>query len=394
MPLRAVRVRGPYKGSSGYDHVVREFVRALVKQGVAVELIDFSEWGPNKLPVQLEDPWFDSLNRPTGARLALHFCMPHQVKPDPGFHNVNYTMFEATRIHPTWVAASRQHDLVILPTESSWQAWVSSGVSAERIRLCPLGINPEYFTASVRPLPLRRDDGEPIGQYRRRFLNVSELGPRKNLIGLLRVWLRATSAADDAILVLKLRDHGRSHFEELRVQIAQLEAQLGKRLTEAAPVQLIHGLYADIEMPRLYASSTHYVSLSHGEGWDQPMFEAAAMGLKLIAPEHSAYLAYLDRSVAQLIPSREVPAALPRGGDIGPLFDGANWWDPDEDAAVAILQAAIQGRDSATASPRERILRDLTWEKAAGRLIEILSEVEARKTRGVFGLLSRLSKRD
>src|SRR5919198_2338485 len=136
MTLTALKVRGPFKGPSGYDHHVRELVRELHKQGVAVQLVDFPEWGPAKLPAQLQDPWFDTLDRPTGARVVVHFCMPHQVVPDAGKVNVNYTMFEATRIPPTWVAYNLRHDLVILPTESSRLAWLGSGVPAEKLWLC------------------------------------------------------------------------------------------------------------------------------------------------------------------------------------------------------------------------------------------------------------------
>jgi hypothetical protein len=61
-------------------------------------------------------------------------------------------------------------------------------------------------------------------------------------------------------------------------------------------------------MPGLFAAASHYWSMSHGEGWDQPMIEAAASGLRLIAPRHTAYLEYLDADVAQLIPVRGTPA--------------------------------------------------------------------------------------
>ena len=64
-------------------------------------------------------------------------------------------------------------------------------------------------------------------------------------------------------------------------------------MEDAAPVRVLHDLVADAKAPGLYAAATHYISLSHGEGWDQPMMEAAAAGLKLIAPSHSAYLTYL-----------------------------------------------------------------------------------------------------
>jgi glycosyltransferase involved in cell wall biosynthesis len=378
MPLRALNVRGPFKGPSGYDHHVREFVRELHRQGVAVQLIDFPEWGPAKLPAHLQDPWFDSLGAPTGAQVALHFCMPHQVVPDPGRINVNYTMFEATRIPPAWVAHSHRHDLIILPTESSRVVWISSGVPARKIRLCPLGINPDVFAPPITivPLPLQTDAGRSIERFRVRFLNVSELGPRKNLVGLVGVWLRATSRRDDAILMIKLGRYAPGWFERFQDRVALLQDELGRRLEEAAPIRFIYDLFADAQMPRLYATATHYISLSFGEGWDQAMVEAAASGLKAIAPDHSAYRAYLDPSVAQLIPSRERPAVFTGGGEIGNLFDGVNWWEPDVDEAVACVRRAIEGRDANKAPPRERILSELTWEAATRRLIAILAEAE------------------
>jgi hypothetical protein len=51
-------------------------------------------------------------------------------------------------------------------------------------------------------------------------------------------------------------------------------------------------------MPGLFAAASHYWSMSHGEGRDQPMIEAAASGLRLIVPRHTAYLEYLDADVA------------------------------------------------------------------------------------------------
>ena len=386
-PLTALRIRGPYKGSTGYDHHTREFVRELYNQGIAVELIDCPEWGPGRLPTSMRDPWFDSLNGPTSARIALHFCMPHQLVPFAGIVNVNYTMFEATRIHPTWVAHNITHDLVVLPTESSRRAWVASGVPEDLIRLCPLGINARLFSKPAIPLPLRRDNGEPIEEFKVRFLNVSQVDERKNLVGLLRVWLRATSRQDDAVLMLKL--HYEPHlFDQFRRQVLEMQAQAGKGLAEAAPIHVIPDLYPESEMPRLYAAATHYISMSHGEGWDLPMTEAAASGLRLIAPNHSAYPTYLDPSVADLVPSREIPAVFP--GVSRSWFENTSWWEPDEDEAVRYLRSAICGTDGGKGSPRRRILSEFTWERATQRLIAILSEVEAKRKRKVFSLFSRL----
>ena len=74
-------VRGPYRRASGHDHHVREFVRHLARQGIRQQLIDVPEWGPSRLPEGARDPWFDTLHAPVAATAAVHFCMPHQVKP-------------------------------------------------------------------------------------------------------------------------------------------------------------------------------------------------------------------------------------------------------------------------------------------------------------------------
>jgi glycosyltransferase involved in cell wall biosynthesis len=378
--INALHVRGSYRGPTGYEHHVREFVRELHRQGVRVQLTDLPLWGPAKLPPHLRDAWFDTLDRPAGAHSVLHFCMPHQVQVEAGHANVNYTMFEATRIPAAWVAHQRRHDLVIVATESSRVAWIASGVPEASVRVCPLGINPSLFYGDVRPMRLRAQSGQLIERYGVRFLNVSELSPRKNVLGLLRVWLRATSRADDAVLMLKLGAYAPAARDEFQQQLERLQEQLNRRLEDAAPVHFVNGLLRDAEMPALYAAATHYISLSRGEGWDQAMVEAAATGLGLIAPNHSAYTAYLDDASARLVTSRLVPAGWVGGATSPILFQGAEWWEPDEDEAIEHLRSVLAGQPGPP-SPRQRILTELTWERATHQLLGILEEVELRRGR-------------
>jgi glycosyltransferase involved in cell wall biosynthesis len=392
LELRVLRVRGPFRGPSGYDHHVREFVRALVDEGVAVELVDLPEWGPARLPDEARDPFFESLNRPVGARTTLHFTMPHQAVPAPGMLNVNYTMFEAIRVPARWVECNRHHDLVIVPTESSRRAWVDSGFPEDRIRLCPLGINPDRFDGAAEPLPLSLAD-RPISEFRARFLHVSELGPRKNLVGLLRAWLTATTRDDDAILILKLGTYVPGAWDYYQWRLGRLQEEVGKQFDAAAPILVLTMLLSDDDMPRLYAAATHYVSLSHGEGWDQAMVEAAASGLRLIAPDHSAYRAYLDETVATMIPSRQVPARFEAFEGLQEMFAGAEWWETDAESARAAIRHAIDGVDGPAASARARLLEEFTWERSTRRLIEVLSDLEARAGSRWQRLWSRVSTR-
>jgi glycosyltransferase involved in cell wall biosynthesis len=377
--IDAVEIHGPFRGPTGYDRHVRGFTRALHDLGVAVQLVDLPEWGPARLPPALQDPWFVSLSRRVHARTVLQFCMPPQVRRHPGQIDVNYTMFEATPIPRLWAAVSDRPRRIVVPTDSSAQAWRAAGVAGEKLAVSPLGVDAVAFGA-VSPGQPQRDlvGGDDVWQRGRRFLHVAEISPRKNLGGLLRVWLRATTRNDDAALLLKPGFYAPGSRERFAAMLAAAEAETGVALDQAAPIHVVDRLLADEEMPALFAAATHYVSLSFGEGWDQPMVEAGAAGLRLIAPVHSAYLAYLDASCATLIPSTPVPAGPLAGPELTSLFarPGTTWWQPDEDAAVAAIRSGIDGRDEAVMPPRARILRDLTWQQAAKALLAVLSDEE------------------
>jgi glycosyltransferase involved in cell wall biosynthesis len=111
------------------------------------------------------------------------------------------------------------------------------------------------------------------------------------------------------------------------------------------------------------------------------MVEAAATGLYLLAPEHSAYPAYLDESVARMIPARLVPAVSDDDEDLAALFHGAEWWEPDEEAAVQAIREAVSGADEGRPTARARIVSEFTWEKATARLLTILGELHERHGR-------------
>jgi len=372
-PSRSLAVRGSFRGASGHDHHTREFVRQLAGQGVRIQLTDIPHWHPVKLPAGARDPWFDQFVSPTEAACSLQFCMPHQVEASGDRLTVNYTMFEASQVPADWVARGRGHDLVIVPTQSSLEAWLASGYPRDKLRVCPLGVDVEHFGPGREPLPLAGPGGRPVTDYRVRVLNVSEPVPRKNLAGLIRTWIRATSADDDAILIVKVGPTARALTSALFRELAIMEHTLGRSREAAAPVLFTDRLLADAEMPGLYAAATHYWSMSHGEGWDQPMMEAAATGLRLIAPAHTAYLDYLDGGVAQLIPVRATPADARHDPWTTQLFEGAHWWTPDEDTAGQALRNAIDGRDQPAASVRDRMASAFTWRHAGARLVEILA---------------------
>ena len=369
MRSQNLKVIGPYKGGSGYDRLTRAFVREFVRQGVRVELHDLPGWSV-PLPEHAHSV-FDRLTGSGSADTVLHFTMPHHAQAEPGRRNVNYTMFEADGIPAAWVASAEAHELIALPTQAAIRAWAQSGVPETKLRLCPLGVDASYFSEAAAPATLATADGRPLTSFRARFLNIAELRPRKNHVGLLRAWMKATTREDDAALILKASVFQQQVIPQFQEDVAAMQRQTGRALADAAPIVLIADYLPDDMIRSLYACATHYVSLSHGEGWDLPMMEAAVSGLALIAPAHSSYLTYLRENEVYFIPSPLGPTRF--DGQLGledrVFFDGLQWWHPDEDAAARIIRAIVDGTAPTKRPARERIAAAYSWDRAASELL-------------------------
>jgi glycosyltransferase involved in cell wall biosynthesis len=360
----------------------------MSRLGVDVTLVDDPGFSRLTLAEVDGDPSLPSRRTtpPLAAATALQITLPTLAAPVSAGRRVLFSMFEATRIPPHWQAASRLHDAIVVPTASSFKAWAAAGFPAGRLRLCPLGVDVERFHPAVQPLDLSDRRGRRLLDHRTRFLAVAEVMPRKNLPGLIRTWLRATRADDDAVLVIKLGGLSPVSAVTLMQAVELVEREVGRRREQAAPMVWLSNLLAEDEVPRLFALATHYVSLSFGEGWDLPMLQAGAMGKKLLAPAHSGYLGYLDDRAARLLPVREVPAhdetdaalaSIVRGArEVQNLFAGACWWRPDEEAAASCIRRAVAGQDRDWPIDSAR-LRGHTWEASARQLVGVLDELGA-----------------
>lgn len=365
---RGLAVRGSFRDTSGYAHMTRRFVRGLAARGVAQHLIDVQLSFVPLFAREARAPDLEAMARtPVRARAMLNFTIPSMVEPAPGLAPLTFTMFEARTVPASWARyAAGRLPLLITPSLSSRDAWIAVGFPAERVALCPLGVDAPA-PGAVPPMDLSDSAGRRLSNYATRFLNVSDLCDRKNIGALIRVWLRVTRPTDDAALVLKLGKGRPGEREQAARYLHQTAASIGKTLGDGAPIFLAQGVLGDGDMAGLFAACTHYWSMSHGEGWDLPMTQAGGLGLSLIAPRHSAYETYLTDETATLLPARLVPALPP--------YAGLEWWAPDEDAAASAVAAAVAG--GLRLSARERLAADFSWERASERLYAVLRDAGA-----------------
>ncbi|HUR91711.1 MAG TPA: glycosyltransferase family 1 protein [Gemmatimonadaceae bacterium] len=196
----------------------------------------------------------------------------------------------------------------------------SLGISAERIRVVPNGVDEFFFSAPGEAPPIPR----PF------ILFVGTPEPRKNLGRL-------------AEAVTALRSRGRSET----LVVAGCDGWGGIQLDSSSVTML--GRVSDATLRSLYAHAACLAIPSLHEGFGLPAIEAMATGTPVVASDRGAL--------------REVT-----GGDavlVDPL---------DPEAIASGIVTAIEDRDRLSTRGRERA-RLFSWSRAAGLLAAVYREL-------------------
>jgi phosphatidylinositol alpha-1,6-mannosyltransferase len=223
--------------------------------------------------------------------------------------------------------------------------------------------------------PRRDDDGPALAELRRRLglrdgpvvLYVGRLSAEKALHVLLEAAPAIAAAVPDVQVVLVGSAHGlrsplptRSRRElaghpEWRARYVDHLRRLAARTPGAVhlvgPVR--HG-----ELPLVYALADAYVQPSFFEAFGMPVVEAAACGLPVVATVTGAPREILEDGATGCVVPVGDPEAL-----------GA--------AVVRVLTDRALAHRLGRAA-RERAVRDLTWERVAGRLASVVDPLLAR----------------
>jgi glycosyltransferase involved in cell wall biosynthesis len=368
----ALDLAAPAHGAGVRGRLARQLTRALVAAGARVRLHPLHDDPPPPGPPR-RDPDLEALSAPVDARVALHLAMPHEVRPVAGKRTVCWTMFDADRVPAAWAAAARRHDLTLVPTESSRQAWLRGGAPEERVRVAPLGVDADFFAAPAAPAALALPSGRPLAAVRTRVLVACEARPRCNLPGVVRAWIHATTAADDAVLVVAVAPVTAASDAQLRADLAAALVRLAKPPAAAAPIVFVAAPPDEAELRALYRGGTHLLSLSRGEGWDLCALEAAAAGLPLALPRHSMYADVFADDEAAWIDAAPTHAVLDgtMAHDEEIFYRGARWWHPDEAQAAALLRGVIDGTRAVPPPPASAAARH-DWPSAVRRVLALL----------------------
>lgn len=364
----AWQVEGPCETTYSLAIVNRELAKALERSAPGtVGVLPMEGEGEYVVDQAAVDaipglrPLVDRGSPQSKPKVVLRNCYPPRVHDMDGVINLLQLAWEESRISPAWVESFNETlDAIAVPAQFVRKVLIDAGATMP-VRVTGHGIE-HILGVTAQPYP------GALGKTFK-FLHVSSCFPRKGPDVLLAAYAKAFTAADDVTLVVKTFPNPHNTVAE---DIAGLRAELG---ADCPDIVLVN---ADLPLPQmldLYQRCDVLVGPSRGEGFGLPFAEAMAMGLPVMVTGYSGQLDFCNAEDGWLIDFRFAPAQ----SHVAQPY--SVWAEPDADDLARLMREAFatpaEERRRRGAAAQARVLRDLSWDRCAANLRELVRDLDA-----------------
>lgn len=303
-----VLVRGPALTRTGYGEHCRFVLRALREaENLDIYLLPVN-WGQSSWVWENseEREWIDAIVKKTAIYgqqngkydMSIQVTIPNEWQRMAPV-NIGVTAgIETTKVAPVWLEKCNEMDQVITISNHSREVFLNTLYEGiDRRTRQKVTLKCEKDIKIVR-YPVKQYDNLPELDLeldtKFNFLTVAQWGPRKNLHNTLQWFVEEFIDNPDVGLVMKTFATGGSILDRRNLD-REITRFLKKYENRKCKVYFMHGDLSDEEMHSLYNHKDIHaiVSLTHGEGFGLPLFEAAYSGLPVIATDWSGHLDFL-----------------------------------------------------------------------------------------------------
>ena len=311
--MKKIIVRGPALSRSGYGEQTRFALRCLRESEEYEIYILNTSWGKTSYIASDDEEtrWIEKRllftqkifdyakqnNTQPEFDMSLQVTIPNEWQKLAPI-NIGYTAgIESDKVAAVWLEKANMMDKIIVTSNHAkygfintvYEGTLPNGQQATLKLEKPIKVV-NYAVREVEKVDLDLDF-----ETNTNFLCVAQWGPRKNVENTVR-WFLENFKDDKKIgLVLKLNCADSSTIDryETKARINSFLAEYGK--DAKCKVYLIHGDMSEAELHSLYRHPkiSAMISLTHGEGYGLPLFEAAYNELPIIAPDWSGHMDFL-----------------------------------------------------------------------------------------------------
>jgi len=341
-----VIVRAPALTRTGYGEHSRFVLRALrqMEDKLDIYLIPVN-WGQSNWIWEdnEEREWLDAIVKKTshyqsqGGQydVSVQVTIPNEWQPVAPV-NIGVTAgIETTKVAPVWLEKANFMNKVVTISQFSKEIFEKTvyegydkNTGQPMVLKCETPIEVVHYPVKeYENLNLEIDLESKFN-----FLTVAQWGPRKNVGNTLSWFIEEFYDNPDVGLVVKtfLKGGSKMDRKEVKKQISKIVGHPDYK-DKKCKIYLLHGDFSDEEMHSLYKQPNinAFISLSHGEGFGLPHFEAAYSALPVIAPEWSGYLDFLcmptEVGSGRRRRSKVTPHFVPVAYDLAPIQPEVAW---------------------------------------------------------------------
>lgn len=297
---KKVLLRGPILTSSGYGEHARMVYRSLKSESETFDIfVHPLPWGQTSWLWEdnEERRELDELINKTQAYvqqggqfdIAVLVTIPNEWERVAPLTIGVTAGIETSKVSSQWLLKSNQMvDKIIVPSEFSANVFKSTVYSAKDQFGRDVKLKLEKPIESIN-YPVKHFDSLPELNleldYDFNFLCIAQAGPRKNLDSTIEYFFKTFK---DKKVGLVLKINRASNCVRDKIFCTQfLEAFKNQYPDALCKVYLLHGTMTEEEIHSLYVHPKIkcLLSLTHGEGFGLPLFEAAYSGLPIISHE-------------------------------------------------------------------------------------------------------------
>ena len=293
---------GPFKDMSGYAALGRNYMRALflvdeVKDW-SLANVRYDSGSLSPIPAALKEAMHNPISEE--IETTVQIVTPNEMRAAPGKRNIGICCWETDRIPPHWAIQLNSFNELVVPCTENKAALERSGVSIP-IHVVPMpAFKDDYDLEGVEPFEIPGVNPQEVTIY----YNIAQWSHKKGIDAIIRSYFLAFQNDESVLLVLKgyVGMHNQQG-DAARVAGAVNDIKQAMRLPKYPRVYITDTVMTEEGIKKLHKMGDCYVSLTRGEGWGIPPFEALLYGNELITTQHTAMKDWADDSDCWLVDS-------------------------------------------------------------------------------------------